>query len=83
MIDNQLYYNRTRASANKLWYAYLELKDLQTQWNALDYGNTLSPGTGSNAGLTQAEIGAVIFDTSNAITTLFSQGHATNLAKLL
>jgi hypothetical protein len=49
----------------------------------LIYGNTLPAGTGTNAGLTHVEIGAVVFDTANAMVAVLNAGHATNMAKLL
>lgn len=55
------------------------LKALQGEWNWGDYLNTL----GEHDGLTPADIGAAVFDTATAIETLLSQGHGTNLAKLL
>lgn len=76
-------YDDTRKAARDVWNAINTLVSLQREWNALDYGNTLDPGTGSNTGLTKTEIGAVMFDTANALVTLLGQGHATNLAKLL
>ena len=56
---------------------------LQREYNALDHGNTLDDGEGSNTGVTKEEVGAVVFDTANAMVTLLGAGHATNMAKLL
>lgn len=74
---------RARQNARQLLEACENLLAMHDEWNALDYGNTLSstPGAfvGSNAGLTKNMIGAAVFDTPNALTTLFAQGHATNL----
>lgn len=77
------YITEARQAARDIWNAYNRLKGLQVEWNALDYSNTLDAGTGDNAGLTGVEVGAVVFDTTDAITTLLGTGHATNLAKLL
>lgn len=66
-----------------VWDGINALKAMQAEWNALDYGTTLDDGAGENAGLTKTEIGAVVFDTANAMLTLLGQGHATNMAKLL
>lgn len=66
-----------------IWDGINALIALQREWNALDYGNTLADGEGANAGVTAAEVGGVVFDTANAMATLLSQGHATNMAKLL
>lgn len=83
MITNENYYNQARAAANNFWRAYHQLKDMQTQWNALDYGHTLNPGQNGNDGLVAADLGAAIFATTDAVTALFVQGHATNIAKIL
>ncbi len=72
-----------RQATRDLWNAWLALKGLQPEWNALSYSTTLEEFAGANDGLAAADIGAVIFDTANAITTLLDTGHATNLAKLL
>ena len=56
---------------------------MQREYNALDYGNTLPDGSGENEGISKAEVGAVIFDTANALVALLDTGHATNMAKLL
>jgi hypothetical protein len=77
------YITEARQETRKLWDAVNALKALQLEYNALDYGNTLADGVGENEGYTPVEVGAVVFDTTNAILTLFSQGHATNVAKLL
>jgi hypothetical protein len=77
------YITIARQKAKTLWDAYNELKTLQGEWNALDYGNTLADGVGENAGYTKTEVGAVVFDTANALATLFATGHATNIARLL
>lgn len=79
----QKVYSEVRAAARDLWNAMAKLRDLQREYTALDYGTTLDAGTGENAGLTAASVGAVVFDTTNAIDGLLAQGHATNLAKLL
>lgn len=73
-----------RAAARKVWEGMHELLAMQTEWNALDYGNTLDNGEGQNAGLTRTEIGAVVFDTANELKLrVIDTGHKTNLARLL
>jgi hypothetical protein len=72
-----------RQHARSLWNALNALEALQKEWNALDYLNQLDAGEGENAGLNAAEVGAVVFDTANALRTTLNAGHATNLAKLL
>ncbi len=79
----QDYISTARTLNRQLWDAINELKAMQVEWNALDYGSTLGDGEGANAGYTKAEVGAVVFDTTNAMATLLASGHATNLAKLL
>ena len=78
------YVSETRQLARQLWDAVNGLVALQREWNALDYGNTLNTFEGENTGLVAADVGAVVFDTVNAIVSdVLSVGHATNLSKLL
>lgn len=79
----QDFYTVVREANRDIWNGINTLVALQREWNALDYGTTLDPGAGANDGLTKTEIGAVTFDTANALVTLLGQGHATNMAKLL
>lgn len=72
-----------RTSNKKVWDGINELVEFQREWNALNYGSTLPDGTGANAGLTKTEVGAVVFDSANAIVTVLNTGVATNMAKLL
>lgn len=83
MARQQDYYTDVRVAARKLWEAINDLVALQREHTALDYGNTLEIGAGDNAGLTKVEVGAVTFDTANAIVAVFNAGHGTNVAKLL
>ena len=77
------YISEARAANRKVWDGINVLKALQREYNALDYGNTLPDGSGENEGISKAEVGAVIFDTANALVALLDTGHATNMAKLL
>jgi len=81
----QNYITEARLSAKKLWEAVNELVALQREWSAQDYGTTLDDGAagGTNAGYLAADIGAVVFATTDAIVSLLDSGHATNIAKLL
>lgn len=72
-----------RAHARALWNAVNALEALQKEHSALDYGNTLDDGVGENAGITKQMVGAVVFDTANAVRVVLNAGHATNVAKLL
>ena len=77
------YISEARAANRQVWDGINALKALQREYNALDYGNTLPDGSGENEGISKAEVGAVIFDTANALVALLDTGHATNMAKLL
>lgn len=77
------YISEARAANRQVWEGINTLKSLQREYNALDYGNTLPDGSGENDGITKAEVGAVVFDTANAMVSLLDTGHATNMAKLL
>ena len=83
MAREQDFITLARQHNKAIWDAINELVGLQREWNALDYGNTLEPGAGANDGLTKTEIGAVVFDTTNATLAVLASGHATNMAKLL
>lgn len=83
MDRHQNYINLVRGANARIWEGINELLALQHEWNALDYGNTLADGAGDNAGVTRAEVGAVVFDTANAFLALLQEGHATNMARLL
>lgn len=73
---------RQRAAA--IWEASTALLEMQKEWAALDYGNTLPDGENGNAGYTAVEVGAVVFATADEIKLrILDTGHATNLAKLL
>lgn len=80
---HQDYISQVRASNDKIWDAINDLVSLQREWNALDYGNNLSEGEGENAGITKAQVGAVVFDSANAFVAVLATGVATNMAKLL
>lgn len=82
-MREQDFITEARSANRAVWEGLLKLKSLQREWNALDYGATLPPGAGENEGVTAAEVGAVVFDTSNALETVLNQGFATNMAKLL
>lgn len=83
MAREQAFISEVRARARAHWESHQALKALQAEWNALDYATNLDDGEGENAGITKAQIGSVLFDTTNAIADLLDDGHATNLAKLL
>ena len=77
------YITEARAASRQVWDGINALKALQREYSALDYGNTLPDGSGENEGISKSEVGAVIFDTANALVSLLDTGHATNMAKLL
>lgn len=82
-MREQDFITEARQHARNLLNAQLALESLQTEYNALDYGTTLDDGEGDNTGITKTMVGAVVFDTANAIRAVLAAGHATNLAKLL
>lgn len=82
-MRSQDYITLVRQNNRALWDALNNLVALQREWQALDYGNTLPDGEGDNAGITPPEVGAVAFDTANALVAVLNAGHATNMAKLL
>lgn len=78
------YVRIARQKAIQLWNAYQDLKAMQDEWNAQDYGNTLTiDPDGNNADIAPADVGAVVFATADAIKVVMDAGHATNVTKLL
>ena len=78
------YVRIARQNAIQLWDAVQALKGLQAEWNAQDFGSTLVIDIdGNNSDVTVAQVGAVVFATTDAIDTLLLGGHATNLTALL
>lgn len=82
-MRSQDYITLVRQHNKAIWDGINGLVSLQREWNALDLGNTLPDGEGENAGITPAEVGAVTFDTANALVAVLNAGHATNMANLL
>jgi hypothetical protein len=80
---DQKYYTDARELNKRIWESIYALKGMQARWNALDSGNTMGDGEGSNFGLVAADIGGVVFATTDAFLALLATGHATNMAKLL
>ena len=83
MSREQDFITSARIANRKVWEGINELKAMQREWAALDYGTTLDAGEGENAGISGAEVGAVVFATADAIEDVLDAGHATNMAKLL
>jgi hypothetical protein len=79
----QEYISLARQFATSLWQAIHALQDLQSEWNALDYATTLPDGTGINEGYTAIQVGAVVFETADAMKAVLDAGHASNVAALL
>lgn len=77
------YISLARESNRKVWEGINELVALQREWNAEDYGTTLADGVGANEGITKAQVGAVVFDTADALVQVLNAGSATNMANLL
>lgn len=77
------YITEARAANRAIWNGINALKALQPEWNALDYGTTLDEGVSDNAGIAPSDVGAVVFDTADALAELLKSGHAANMAKLL
>lgn len=79
----QEFINEVRDFNRKVWEGINGLKGLQAEWNALEYGNNLPDGLGSNDGVTRAEVGAVVFDSADNLKAVLDAGTAGNMAKLL
>jgi len=83
MSREQDFITEARQASRAIWDGINALVALQREWNALDYGNTLDAGEGDNTGITASEVGAVVFDSANALVGVLNAGHATNMANLL
>jgi hypothetical protein len=79
----QDFYTLARQQNKAIWDGINALVAMQREWNAMDFGTTLDDGEGANAGLTKTDVGAVVFDTANAMVAVLAAGHATNMARLL
>lgn len=79
--DTNLYVAECRTQATNLLITLNKLAALKNKWIALDLGNALNDSDigGENAGITKAQIGAVLGTTLPAIDTLLAAGHVTNL----
>jgi len=80
---HQDYISSIRTANRQIWEGINTLIAAQREWNALDYGNTLTAGEGENEGITRTQVGAVAFDTGSALVAVLNAGHATNMANLL
>jgi len=78
--SEQDFITRAREYNRQVWNGINNLVELQRQWNALDYSTTLVDEV---TGFLAADIGAVVFDTADAMVDVLDAGHATNMAKLL
>ena len=83
MSRDQDFITEARDINRQIWNGINGLVALQREWNALDYGSTLADGAGDNAGIEPNQVGAVVFDTANALVATLNAGHATNMANLL
>ena len=81
--QHQQFYDAVRTANQNVWQSLHDLLTLQSQWDALDYSNTLTDGEGAHLGITKTELGAVTFATADAMKAVLDAGHATNMAKLL
>lgn len=83
MARGQDFITLARQHNKSIWDGINALVAMHREWNALDYGSALDDGQGSNSEYSAAEVGAVVFDTANALVAVLAAGHATNMAKLL
>lgn len=79
------YVAETRSEVRQLVAALDRLRSKQIEWNANNYGETLTDDDliGVADGLHPSDIGAVIFDTVDALDAVLESGHASNLYRLL
>lgn len=87
--QDQDYISSQRSSAQQIFTGINNLIIAQQLWNGRAYGDQTPGGTGladgenQNEGISAAEVGAVVFDTANALKALLDGGHIGNIVKLL
>jgi hypothetical protein len=79
MVRHEEYVNEVKSATKDIWDGINKLQALQSEWNALDYTNTLQ----DVLGIQSTDVGAVVFATTNAMRDLLATGHATNIARLI
>lgn len=79
----QLFITNARNANRAVWDGINALKAMQREWDAEDLGNNPFDGAGDNLGVSSAEVGAVLFATTNALIAVLDAGSATNMAALL
>lgn len=75
--------SRTIEAVDQFMQAYEELQEVRSEYDALDYGNTLTAAAfaGENQHVDLADVAAVIVS-QVAIETVLATGHRTNLLKV-
>lgn len=75
--------SRTIEAVDQFMIAYEELQEIRTEYDALDYGNTLTAAAfaGENQHVDLVDLVAVITSQA-AIETTLAAGHRTNLLKV-
>jgi hypothetical protein len=81
----QDYYTLVRQYNKQVHDGIQGLKVLQSEWNANGYGSSLPAGSGANSGISRSQLGAVVFDTTDALKAVLDANgaaHTGNMAKL-
>lgn len=81
VTDTNLYVTKVRTEATNLIVTLNKLRALRNKMDALNLAQNINDADigGDNAGLTNAQITAVLGTTLEAFEGLLSSGHATNL----
>ena len=82
--NTNIFVTQVSTQAANLISTLQKLRALRSKYDALDLGNTLVQDDigGDNEGILIAEITAVLGNTLEALETLMTAGHATNLHKI-
>lgn len=79
--------SNARTLARMIYDGVVGLKAMQNEFNYAGYGSggadPLPAGSGENTGILAADVGAVVFDTADALKAVLDGGHGANLSKLL
>lgn len=82
--DTNSFITKVRTQSTNLLQTLHHLRGLRNKYDALDLGNTLSQDDigGDNDGILIADVTAVLGNTLEALETLMTAGHSTNLHKI-
>lgn len=79
MARTEDHISEVRAAVTQILDALDQLRALRREWDSLDYVNTLPDGSGTNAGITRAEIANAYTSIGELDTYVYTAGRNTSL----